>query len=178
MNKALFLDRDGVINKLIIREGKAQAPYTLEEFELFPGVLEACLQFKKNGYLLVVVTNQPDVARGWVNKESVEMINQKVRELLPVDEIKICYHTNSDQCACRKPMPGMLLEAASELSIDMQKSFMVGDRYSDMAAGVSAGCSTILVGAGDTQGSYPTPNFQVDSLFECLEKIFSFSADH
>jgi D-glycero-D-manno-heptose 1,7-bisphosphate phosphatase len=169
--KAVFLDRDGVINKLIIRNGKAQAPYSLDEFELFPGVEDACARLKAAGYLLVVVTNQPDVARGWVNLESVELVNNQVRALLPVDDIKVCLHTNDHNCDCRKPLPGMLLESAEERNIDLTQSFMVGDRFGDIAAGKGAGCCTILVGPGDQQGDHPSPHHRAISLYEALSFI-------
>jgi D-glycero-D-manno-heptose 1,7-bisphosphate phosphatase len=170
-NKAIFLDRDGVINKLVTRGGKAQAPYTLEELELFPGVIEASLKLKESDYLTIIVTNQPDVARGWVNIESVELINNRIRELLHIDDIKICFHTNSDNCHCRKPMPGMLKEAALHWDIDLEQSYMVGDRYGDVSAGLKAGCTTILVGAGDAQGDHPNPDYKVNSLLEAVRLI-------
>lgn len=171
MKKAIFLDRDGVINKLIIREGKAQAPYTLEEFALYPGVEEALKIIKDSGYLAIIVTNQPDVARGWVKKESVELVNAKIKELLPIDDIKICFHTNSDNCLCRKPMPGMLVEAAEHWGIDLKESFMIGDRYGDISAGVRAGCKTILVGEGDAQGDHPSPDHQASLLIDAVKFI-------
>ncbi len=171
MKKAIFLDRDGVLNKLIIRDGKAQAPYTLEEFDLYPGVKEALKFIKDAGYLAIVVTNQPDVARGWVKKESVELVNNKIKELLPVDDIKICFHTNSDNCQCRKPLPGMLTEAAMEWEIDLTESFMIGDRYGDISAGSSAGCKTILIGNGDLQGDHPNPDFKADFLIDAMRFI-------
>lgn len=171
--KAIFLDRDGVINKLVTRNGKAQAPYCLDEFALYPGVEEACLKLKNSNYLMIIVTNQPDVARGWVKMESVEIINNRIRELLPIDDIKICFHVNSDKCECRKPMPGMLLVAAKEWGIDLAQSYMVGDRYGDVAAGLQAGCKTILVGPGDLQGEHPNPDYSVDSLLEGAAIILS-----
>lgn len=171
MKKAIFLDRDGVINKLIIREGKAQAPYTLEEFALYPGVEEALKMIKEAGYLAIIVTNQPDVARGWVKKESVEMVNARIKELLPIDDIKICFHTNADNCVCRKPLPGMLLEAAADWEIDLKESFMVGDRYGDISAGVKAGCRTILIGAGDAQGDHPSPDHKAELLIDAMKFI-------
>lgn len=169
--KAIFLDRDGVINQLILRNGKAQAPYVIEELALFPGVEEACQSLKEASYLLIVVTNQPDVARGWVNLESVHIINNRLRELLPIDDIEICFHTDVDQCHCRKPLPGMLLEAAKRWNIDLSQSYMVGDRFGDISAGMSAGCTTILVGPGDKQGNHPDPHFKVPSLFEAAKII-------
>ena len=171
MNKAIFLDRDGVLNKLIIRNGKAQAPYTMEEFELYPGVVEALKIIKDAGYLTIVVTNQPDVARGWVKKESVDEVNAKIKELLPIDEIKVCFHTNEDKCHCRKPMAGMLLDAAKDWDIDLAKSYMIGDRYGDISAGVKAGCKTILIGAGDAQGEHPSPDHRADLLIDSVKFI-------
>jgi D-glycero-D-manno-heptose 1,7-bisphosphate phosphatase len=169
--KAIFLDRDGVLNKLIFRNGKAQAPYTLEEFELFPGVEQACKKFKDHHFLIIVVTNQPDVARGWVNKDSVELINKKISEQIHIDEIKICFHVNADNCECRKPMPGMLLEAADHWNINLLESFMIGDRYSDISAGIKAGCKTILIGPGDEKGDFPDPHYSADSLIESVDFI-------
>lgn len=166
-NIAIFLDRDGVLNKLIIRGGKAQAPYTMEELELFPDVFEACNTFKELGFLNIVVTNQPDVARGWVNLESVEMINNEIKNILPLDEIFVCLHSEKDSCNCRKPMPGMLLEAAIKWNINLEDSFMIGDRYSDIAAGKKAGCKTLLMGPGESNvnlNDVPEPNFRVTSL--------------
>jgi D-glycero-D-manno-heptose 1,7-bisphosphate phosphatase len=174
MKKAIFLDRDGVLNKLVIREGKAQAPYSLSEFELYFGVQDALIQIKKKGYLAIVVTNQPDVARGWVTKEKVELINNEILKILPIDAIKICFHTNSDRCLCRKPMPGMLQEAGLEWGISLSDSFMIGDRYSDIAAGASVGCKTILVSSGANKADqldYPNPNYYVSSLIEAVQFI-------
>ena len=171
MKKAIFLDRDGVLNKLILRNGKLQAPYELQEFELYPGVIEALKLIKEKGYLAIVVTNQPDVSRGWVSMESVELVNNKILELLAVDDIKCCFHDNSAQCLCRKPLPGMLIEAAQEWGIDLKKSFMIGDRYGDIKAGHSAGCTTILIGEGDTQGDHPSPDYKADLLINAMAFI-------
>ncbi|MGZ3790391.1 MAG: D-glycero-alpha-D-manno-heptose-1,7-bisphosphate 7-phosphatase [Bacteriovorax sp.] len=175
MKKAIFLDRDGVINRLVMKDGVGRAPYTLEDFELFPGVEEACLKLKDSDFLTIVVTNQPDVARGWVSRESVDLINNKILEILPLTDIRICFHTSVDKCLCRKPEPGMLLEAALEWGVDLKQSYMIGDRYSDISAGVSAGCKTILVGPGDAQGSYPDPDHKVSSLIEATAIVLSLS---
>lgn len=169
--KAVFLDRDGVINKLIMRNGLAQAPYVIEEFELYPGVTEAINQLKENQFLTVIVTNQPDVARGWVSIDSVTMINNRILELLPIDEIRICFHINEDNCHCRKPKPGMLTDAAQKWNIDLRQSFMFGDRYGDISAGKRAGCKTFLVGHGDKQGGHPDPDYKVSSLIEGVQHI-------
>ncbi len=170
MKKAIFLDRDGVLNQTVFRNGKPRAPYTLEEFSLFEGVKEAIQLFRELDYVLIVVTNQPDVARGWVSREAVEMVNNKIRELIHLDDIKICFHTEKDNCQCRKPRPGMLMEAANEWKIDFKESFMIGDRHSDVEAGLSAGCKTILIGEGDNSSSVK-PDFQKSSLLEAAHMI-------
>ncbi len=146
MNKAVFLDRDGVINKTVFRMGKPRAPYLSEEYALFEGVPQALQLLKQAGFLLIVVTNQPDVARGWVSRDQVDLINNLVKVHLPVDEIYACFHTEKDLCQCRKPKPGMLLEASKKWNIDFSKSFMIGDRSSDIEAGLAVGCRSILVG--------------------------------
>lgn len=170
MKKAVFLDRDGVLNQTIMRFGKPRAPYTLEEFSLLPGVKEGAQLLSEMGYLLIVVTNQPDVARGWVSREAVDMVNSRLRELLPVDDLKACFHTENDQCNCRKPNPGMLVEAAHEWGINTSFSFMIGDRSTDIEAGKSAGCRTILIGKSDE--TFPvSPDFECNGLLEAAQLI-------
>jgi D-glycero-D-manno-heptose 1,7-bisphosphate phosphatase len=149
MNKAIFLDRDGVINKTIFKMGKPRAPYSMEEFAFIDGVKEATERLKGHGYLLIVVTNQPDVARGWVSREQVDLVNEHVMKSLPLDEIIACFHTDKDKCLCRKPEPGMILEAQKKWDIDLSKSYLVGDRASDIEAAHRAGCHGILVGEGE-----------------------------
>jgi D-glycero-D-manno-heptose 1,7-bisphosphate phosphatase len=172
-NKAVFLDRDGVINKTIFRMGKPRAPYRLEELSIIDGVKESLDILRKAGFNLIVVTNQPDVARGWVDLSSVNAINAEIKSLLNIDEIKCCFHTEKDGCDCRKPQPGMLIEASLKYCLNLNNSFMVGDRYSDIAAGKAAGCATILVGEGDTINSFPAPDFKVTSLIEAIPWILS-----
>lgn len=170
MNKAFFLDRDGVLNQTIFRNGKERAPYELSEFKLFDGVPEAIEMLKASGFKLIVVTNQPDVARGWVTKEKVDMVNNKIQEILNVDEIKVCFHTDQDGCECRKPRPGMLIEAGGDHQIDMANSYMAGDRASDVLAGKTAGCKTILIGNGNEQAG-ANPDYKFESLLEAVRFI-------
>lgn len=170
MSKAVFLDRDGVLNRTIFRDGKPRAPYKLEDFFLFDDVPEAIELFRNNNFTLIVVTNQPDVARGWVSREAVDAVNNRLRELIPVDDIKVCFHDTKENCLCRKPKPGMLLEAASERSIDLVASFMIGDRHSDIEAGIAAGCRTVLIGEGD-HSSNVEPDYKFSSLLEAAREI-------
>ena len=143
--RAVFLDRDGVLNRAFVRDGVTHPPASLAEFELLPGVPEAVRRLVAAGFVLVVVTNQPDVARGTQTRAGVEALNDLVRSALPVLEVLTCCHDNADGCACRKPKPGLLLEAARRWGLDLGRSFMVGDRWSDVAAGAAAGCRTVLV---------------------------------
>jgi len=168
LNKAIFLDRDGVINNTVFKMGKPRAPYTHDEFSYCSGVSEAIGILKNAGFILVVVTNQPDVARGWVSQESVAMINQMVCRDLPLDELLACFHTEKDNCNCRKPRPGMLLAARDKFNIDMSQSVMVGDRVSDVEAGIAAGCRTVLIGSNDLQKT-PKANFVADSLLDWVK---------
>jgi D-glycero-D-manno-heptose 1,7-bisphosphate phosphatase len=146
MNKAVFIDRDGVINELINRDGGKYSPRLVKDFHMFPFVPGAMKQIRDAGYLVVIVTNQPDISRGFLKQEVLDEMHQILRTLCQVDAIYVCPHDNSDACLCRKPLPGMLLEAASDFSIDLNSSWMIGDRDSDIQAGQKAGCSTIMIG--------------------------------
>jgi D-glycero-D-manno-heptose 1,7-bisphosphate phosphatase len=145
---AIFLDRDGVVNRAIVRERKPYPPDSLSEVEILPGVLEAISSLKKAGFLIVVVTNQPDVARGKRSREEVETINRHLESALGIDHFRTCYHDDSDNCHCRKPKPGLLMDASALLGIDLDSSFLVGDRWRDIGAGRAAGCKTVWIDYG------------------------------
>jgi len=141
--KAVFLDRDGVINGTVMRRGAPRAPQDLDEWRWIDGVHETLPALHASGYLLIVCTNQPDVARGWQTREQVEVFHRHIVSALPVARIYACFHDGADACACRKPKPGMLLAASADFNVDLAQSFMVGDRASDIEAGRAAGCQTI-----------------------------------
>jgi D-glycero-D-manno-heptose 1,7-bisphosphate phosphatase len=143
--KAIFLDRDGVLNEAIVRDGKPYPPRTLEEFRIVEDAPEALRKLKDAGYLLIVVTNQPDVARGTASMETMQTFDAALRAALPIDDILSCFHDDSDHCDCRKPKPGLLLAAAQKHNIDLGGSYMIGDRWRDIDAGADAGCRTILI---------------------------------
>lgn len=164
VNRAVFLDRDGVINRAIVRGGRPYPPLTVDEMEFLPGVAEATAILSNAGFRLIVVTNQPDVATGVQRLEVVEAMHARLRREFPIDDIRVCYHVDRDGCMCRKPKPGMLLDAAAEWSIDLTSSFMVGDRWRDIGAGKAAGCKTIRVGDGYAEAQAETPDSVVESL--------------
>jgi D-sedoheptulose 7-phosphate isomerase len=170
--RAVFLDRDGVINRTFVRDGKPFPPTTLQELEVLPGVPEALHELKQHGYKLLVVTNQPDVARGKQSRQTIDAMHQALSARLPLDDILVCYHTDKDKCGCRKPMPGMLFEAAKKHNIDLAASFMVGDRWRDIEAGYNAGCKTILIDYGYSERSPAhAPDLRVGSLREAADWI-------
>lgn len=172
MQLAVFLDRDGVLNRSFLHaDGKTHPPQTPDQLEILPGVLEACLSLRRAGFLLIVVTNQPDVARGAQRREVVEAINRKLLRQIPLDEISVCYHDDADDCPCRKPRAGMLLQAALVRGIDLHKSYMIGDRWKDIEAGRRAGCQTALVNAAATEVKRCHPDFQAPSLGEAEQWI-------
>ncbi|PYS49941.1 MAG: HAD family hydrolase [Acidobacteria bacterium] len=173
MTRAVFLDRDGVINRAIVREGRPFPPASVEELEFLPRVGEAIERLKRAGFRLIVVTNQPDVAKGLQRREVVEAMHERIRRETLIDDIKVCYHSERDECACRKPKPGMLLEAAREESLDLSQSFMVGDRWRDVEAGRAAGCKTILISYEYDERQAERPDAIVNSLFEASELILS-----
>ncbi|MBY0429768.1 MAG: HAD family hydrolase [Rhodospirillales bacterium] len=143
--KAVFLDRDGILNRALIHGRKSYAPRMLADFRLLPGVTRAVRELHRAGFLLVVVTNQPDIGNGLVAPEVVEEMHRRLRGRLPLTEIMVCPHRQDEGCPCRKPRPGMLVAAAGRFGIDLRRSWMVGDRPSDVEAGLEAGCRTIFV---------------------------------
>ena len=146
--RAVFLDRDGVINQAVVRDGKPYPPSGVEELKIVEGVADAVRDLKQSGFLLIVVTNQPDIARGTQDRVAVDAIHQALRQTLPLDDFFVCPHDDSDRCDCRKPLPGLLLRAAEKYGIDLSRSFMIGDRWRDVDAGASAGCTTVWIDYG------------------------------
>jgi D-glycero-D-manno-heptose 1,7-bisphosphate phosphatase len=177
MVRAVFLDRDGVINANLERNGKPVAPTSLAEFRILPGVAEAARRLKQAGFLLVVVTNQPDVANGITPRATVEAMHAEIRQNLPIDDIMICFHTDADHCVCRKPKPGLILDAAAKHGIDLPSSYIVGDRWRDVLAGQAAGCATIFVDYGYPQDQPATPDHIVGSLAEAAAIVLKREPD-
>jgi D-glycero-D-manno-heptose 1,7-bisphosphate phosphatase len=178
MRPAVFLDRDGVINRAVVSNGKPYPPASLEAFELLPGVVEAVAALRAAGFLIIVATNQPDVATGKQRLEVVEAMHDRLRRELAVDDIRVCCHVDADGCACRKPRPGMLLEAARQWDIALEASVMVGDRWRDIEAGRAAGCRTVFIDYGYAEPRPEAPDVIVDSLAAASRWILSVGSAH
>lgn len=162
--RAVFLDRDGVLNRCEVRNGKPYAPRRVEDFRLYPGTAAALGKLKAAGYRLVVVTNQPDIGNGLVRSEIVEAMHRRLLDRAPIDDIRMCPHRQTDGCQCRKPRSGMLLEAAKALKISLPNSVMIGDRWSDVVAGKGVGCYTVFIDRHYRE----TPQIQADAVFASL----------
>ena len=142
---AVFLDRDGVLNQALIRDGKPFPPVSLADVEILPKMITALQRLANHGFVLIGITNQPDVARAAQTREVVESINQLIQSRMPVQELFVCYHDDFDECDCRKPKPGLIIQAAQKYDLDLSLSWMVGDRWKDIAAGQAAGTKTIFI---------------------------------
>ena len=173
--KAVFLDRDGVINRALIRDGLPYPPNTLDELEILPGVTESLRLLKKSGFLLVVVTNQPDVGRGIQKKQTVEKMHDFLLNHLPLDVIYVCWHGQDGECDCRKPLSGLLSQAAAKYGVDFQQSFLIGDRWKDIEAGKKVGCKTIFLDYQYNELLHSQPDFTTTSTIRASEWIISQS---
>ena len=170
--RAVFLDRDGVLNRPIVVNGKPYPPRKAEQFELLPKVASAVSDLKRAGFLLIVTTNQPDVSRGSQSRDEVDRMHERLRAELPVDEILVCWHDDTAECDCRKPRPGLMISAARCYGIDLPKSFVVGDRWRDIDAGHAAGCRALLVDYGyNERKPEAEPAARICSLREAADWI-------
>lgn len=171
--RAIFLDRDGVINRAVVIDGKPYPPTNVATMEILPDAANTLQTLSKAGFLLIVITNQPDVARKITTRETVEEINHYLSSCLPIDEFYVCFHEDQDGCNCRKPLPGLLLTAAKAHNINLQESYMVGDRWRDIDAGKLAGCQTIFIDYGYREPQPTLMNFRVKTLAQVAEIILA-----
>jgi D-glycero-D-manno-heptose 1,7-bisphosphate phosphatase len=172
---AVFLDRDGVINRVAIRNGMPYPPSRVEEFELYEDVAEGCARLKAANFLLVVISNQPDVGRGTQSREAVEAINVKMQTALPLlDRVEVCYHAGDrygESCDCRKPRSGLILRAVAELRIDPKRSYVIGDRWRDVDCARAAGCRAIFIQRGYKEGLREAPDYTVSNFDEAVSAV-------
>jgi D-glycero-D-manno-heptose 1,7-bisphosphate phosphatase len=168
---AVFLDRDGVLVESTVRDGVPQSARSPAELQILPGVAPACERLRAAGFVLIVVTNQPEVARGTLTAGAVEEMHRALRERLPLDDVAVCFHDDADGCDCRKPQPGLLLAAAERWKVDLVTSFLVGDRWRDVEAARRAGCRAIFVDRGYAEPIVSEPDATVRNLEEAAEWI-------
>jgi D-glycero-D-manno-heptose 1,7-bisphosphate phosphatase len=168
---AVFLDRDGVLNLATVVDGRPFPPAGLGELRMAPGVEAACRDLSRAGLALIVVTNQPDIARGTQDVTRVRAINKYLQERLGLDEVVVCPHDESDECRCRKPRPGMIIDAADRWKVDLGRSVTVGDRWRDIEAGRAAGTRTVFIDRHYDERQPPQPDLTVSELKESIAWI-------
>lgn len=173
MKRAIFLDRDGVIIEAVIHNGKPYPPLSLLEVKITEGFETVLQKIATAGFVIIGVTNQPDVARGAQTRTAVEEINQYLVDNLPIETILVCYHDEKDACSCRKPKPGLILEAAALFDIDLANSYMVGDRWKDIEAGKNVGCKTIFINYAYSEKQPEGCDFCVQKPAEIIDIIFA-----
>jgi D-glycero-D-manno-heptose 1,7-bisphosphate phosphatase len=169
MARAAFLDRDGVLNQAIVRDGRPYAPRSLEDFVILPEAASAVRRLKDAGFLVIVATNQKDVGEGLLAQQTLDAMHVRLRDAMPLDDIRVC--TCVDECPCYKPNPGMLLDAARDWNIDLSASVMIGDRWRDIGAGHNAGCRTIFVDRGYAEALRHTPDLVATDLADAVDKL-------
>lgn len=168
--KAVFFDRDGVINKSIVKNNKPYPPSSISEFVWNGNIIEIIEKLNQKGYKTIIFTNQPDVARGTQSLEKVEEIHDKIKKETLIDEIYSCYHDSQDNCDCRKPKPGMLLSAQKKYGINLKQSYVIGDRWKDIEAGKQVGCKTIFIDYNYDEKISSKPDYTVANI-NAVERI-------
>lgn len=180
--RGVFLDRDGVLNRPVVRDGLPFPPGRVEEFELYPGVATGCGKLKAAGFVLVVVSNQPDVGRGTQTRETIDAMHEKLQSAVPsLDAIEVCFHggaNHGEPCDCRKPKPGLLLRAAGTHDIDLLRSFLIGDRWRDVDCAHAAGCRAVFIDHGYSEPLRAKPEFIAATFDEAVEIILAAAAQN
>jgi D-glycero-D-manno-heptose 1,7-bisphosphate phosphatase len=171
MRVGAFLDRDGVLNQSVLIDGKPHPPSTPSEIVILDGVVQAIRILKKNNFVPVVVTNQPDVARGLTSQDQVNAINEIIGKYTNLEYFFTCFHDDVDLCTCRKPLPGLILSAAIELDLDLRNSFLVGDRWRDIEAGQAAGCQSFFIDHSYPERQPKSSFTRVTSLLEAVQIV-------
>ena len=171
--RAVFLDRDGVINRSSCVDGRPYAPRRLSDFRLLPGVADAVARLRQAGFLAIVVTNQPDVGNGLMTRATLDAMHARLLRSVTVDSVLVCPHRQDDGCACRKPQPGLILSAIRDFAIDPSCSYMIGDRWSDVAAGKAAGLYSVFIDRGYAEAMQERPDLVATSLPQAARSILS-----
>lgn len=177
IGKAAFLDRDGVINRSQLVDGVPKPPKSLSEVEILDGVIESIQLLKSGGFIPVVITNQPDVARGKAQVDDINTINSYISSVVKIDHFYTCFHDDSDMCGCRKPAPGLIYKAVEELQIDLSDSILIGDRWRDIQAGQTAGCKSYFIDYSYPEKQPKHPFIKVESLYHAVQIALGGSND-
>lgn len=168
MNRAVFFDRDGVLNELVERDGGCYSPRRLSDFEIRSGSVEATRKTSSLGYLNIIISNQPDIARGFLEKEELDSMTRVLIDQLTIDDVFYCMHDDDDACNCRKPAPGLFLQAADRWDINLQQSYMIGDTWKDAQAAMKANVKYLLLGTENNE------QYSKENIVSSIGDIFTF----
>jgi D-glycero-D-manno-heptose 1,7-bisphosphate phosphatase len=172
MGSGILLDRDGVVNELVVADGFRRSPRTIEEFKYHIHFVDFIARIRAMGYPIGIVTNQPEVKRGLVSREIVDSFHEKIKRDFGIRDVFVCWHDNEDLCGCRKPRPGLLLTAANAMGLELAHSFFVGDRVQDMTAAKAAGCNGILLSDKGGDGNIWFPDLlQIADYLEAQRRV-------
>ena len=174
MKLGVFIERDGVLNQARVERQHQVSPLTLEEFKVNPEAAALLKQLKAAGMTIIVTTNQPGISRGYLNRRELDRMHDVLRRALPIDDILICAHDDTDRCPCRKPKPGMLAEAAFKYRLALDRSFVISDKWQDAEAARAVGCTSLLINSpwvGSAHHDFVLPN-----LTAVVEKILQLHA--
>lgn len=173
MKAAVFLERDGVLNQVRVAGRSQIPPMCVEEFRIHEGVRESLLRLKAAGYVILVTTNQPSVAGGLLPRRELDRMHDMLRRALPIDDILLCAHEESDRCSCRKPSAGLFTEAAFQWHLDMERSFVISDKWQDASAAFVAGCNSVLIKSPWNGSGHH--DFMVSNFAEACQKVLQFN---
>jgi D-glycero-D-manno-heptose 1,7-bisphosphate phosphatase len=174
MRPAVFLERDGILNLVRVERGHQVTPLTVDDFRLNPEALLPVRQLKQGGFLLIATTCQPGLSRGYQSRRELDQMHALLCREFPLEDILVCPHDETDRCPCRKPKPGLLIEAAFRWHLDLEHSFVISDKWRDAEAARNAGCTSILIHS--PWNGYVHPDFVVPSLRDAAPKILQLRA--
>jgi D-glycero-D-manno-heptose 1,7-bisphosphate phosphatase len=145
MMQGVFIERDGILNRVRVERQHQVSPLTLEEFHVNEALFPLLGKLKAEGLLVIGTTNQPGLSRGYQSRRELERMHEKLARALPLDDILTCPHDDADHCSCRKPKPGLLMEAAFKWHLELERSFVISDKWQDAEAARAAGCTSLLL---------------------------------
>ena len=163
MKQGIFIERDGILNQVRVDRQHQVSPLTLEEFQVNQGMAPLLSKLKAGGLVLIATTNQPGLSRGYQSRRELDRMHDLLRRTLPLDDILVCPHDETDRCPCRKPKPGLLVEAAFKWHLDLDRSFVVSDKWQDAEAARAAGCISLLLQSawvGDVHHDFVLPDVE------------------
>jgi D-glycero-D-manno-heptose 1,7-bisphosphate phosphatase len=171
MKSAIFLERDGILNLARVERGQQVSPRTLDDFHVNPAALAPLQELKAAGFLLLATTNQPGISRGYLSRRELDLMHIVLRKKLPLDDLLMCTHDEMDHCPCRKPKPGLIREAKFKYNLDLDRCFVVSEKWQDAEAAHNAGCISILldspwIGKGHRDFVLPDLNAIVQKILQ------------